>query len=367
MIPFVNLQEEHRQISSEIAEALDDVFRAGFFVLGEQLERFEREFADYLGAGYACGVNSGSDALYLSLMAMGIGEDAEVITASHTFASTVDAIVRCGATPVFVDIEPETYTIDVARIEEKITPKARAIIPVHLYGHPADMDPIMDIALKRNLVVAEDACQAHGSLYRKKRVGGIGHVGCFSFYPTKNLGAYGDAGIAVTNDKAIADQLTKLRNYGQSRKHCHDLVGVNSRMDEIQAAALRVKLRHLDQWNQRRREVAGQYAESLKNADIVIPTEREYAEHVFHLYVVRHKQRDVLREHLSNSEIHTQIHYPAPVHKQKPYLDLTRGSDLPVTERVCDEILSLPMHPWLSEEEVLAIADSVRTFCSRQD
>jgi dTDP-4-amino-4,6-dideoxygalactose transaminase len=271
--------------------------------------------------------------------------------------STVDAITRNGARPIFVDIEPKTYIMNVSNIETRITDKTRAIIPVHLYGHPVDMDPLMEIAEKYNLFVIEDACQAHGAEYKKAKVGGIGHLGCFSFYPTKNLGAYGDAGTIVTNNEELASKLRKMRNYGQSQKYYHDFVGVNSRMDEMQAAILRTKLRYLNEWNEKRRKLAKLYDDLLDNMDLITPVELEYAKHVYHLYVVRYNRRNELRQYLLNKGIQTLIHYPIPVHLQEAY---KVNDKFPVTERICGEILSLPIFPWLRENEVEQISENLK-------
>ena len=359
MIEFVSLQPEYSAIADEVRGAIDRVLQRGWFILGEELASFEREFGRYVGAGAAFGVNSGSDAIFLALKALDIGAGDEVITVSHTFISSVDAIVRNGAKPVFVDIDPATFCIDPARIEEKITARTRAILPVHLYGRPAEMEPILEIARRHELFVIEDACQAHGAEYRGRRVGSLGHVGCFSFYPTKNLGAYGDGGIATTNDEEIAEKLRLLRNYGQPCKYRHDLIGVNSRLDEMQAAVLRVKLRHLDEWNDRRRHTAAMYNELLRDANVVTPAEEDHAGHVYHLYVIRSSDRDALQQHLSRGEVQTQIHYPIPVHRQPAYAEIAAGVDLPITDQVCGEILSLPMHPWLTEQQVRQIAKLV--------
>ncbi|AEA46579.1 DegT/DnrJ/EryC1/StrS family aminotransferase [Archaeoglobus veneficus] len=362
MIPFVDLKREYQEIKEEIDQAIQRVLERGWFILGEELEAFEKEFSSYIGAKYGIGVNSGSDALYLGVKALGIGKGDEVITVSHTFISTVDAIVRNGAKPVFVDIDPETYTIDVSQIEKKITERTKAILPVHLYGHPADMGSIMEIGEKYSLFVIEDACQAHGAEYNGKKVGSIGDIGCFSFYPTKNLGAYGDGGIVVTNDDELANKLRTLRNYGSSKKYYHEFVGVNSRLDEIQAAILRVKLKYLEEWNEKRRNIARLYNEFLESSDLVTPTEKEYAKHVYHLYVIRYKERDKLQQNLLKCGIQTQIHYPIPMHRQKAYLELEYNTSLPVTEKICNEILSLPMHPWLREEEIRRISNCIGEF-----
>jgi dTDP-4-amino-4,6-dideoxygalactose transaminase len=366
MIPFIDLKSEYAEINEEIAQAVQRVIKSGWFILGEEIKKFEEEFSKYIGTKYGIGVNSGSDALFLALKALGIGKGDEVITVSHTFISTVDAIVRNGAKPVFVDIDPDTYCIDATKIEEKITERTRAILPVHLYGHPADMAPIMNIAEKYNLFVIEDACQAHGAEYKGRKVGGLGDLGCFSFYPVKNLGAYGDGGIVVTNNEELAEKLGLLRNYGQPQKYHHDFVGVNSRLDEIQATILQVKLKHLDAWNERRRRVAKLYNELLGDSEIVTPIEKGYAKHIYHLYVIRHKDRNKLQQHLSKKEIQTMIHYPIPVHMQKAYLNLNLGFNvhLPVTEKICNEILSLPMHPGLNDDEVSSIAEVIKNAFS---
>lgn len=363
MISFVDLRREHAEADQEISLAIDRVLKSGWFILGKEVEQFEAEFSKYIGTKYAIGVNSGSDALYLALWALGIGKGDEVLTVSHTFISTADAIVRNGAKPVFVDVDADTYCIDAAKIEERITKKTKAIVPVHLYGHPADMQPIREIARRYKLNVVEDACQAHGAEYKGKKAGSLGDIACFSFYPVKNLGAYGDGGMAVTDDEELATRLKMLRNYGQSRKYYHDFVGVNSRLDEIQAAILRVKLKHLDEWNEKRRKAARLYDRLLKGIDIVLPVEKKYAKHVYHLYVIRCKERDKLQQRLLANGIQTQIHYPIPVHKQKAYLELGHTAKLPITERICNEILSLPMHPSLSQREVRYVAEAVLDFC----
>ncbi|XRO75841.1 DegT/DnrJ/EryC1/StrS family aminotransferase [Methanocaldococcus sp. 28A] len=362
MISFVDLRREYQEIKKEINQVIQRVLESGWFILGKELEAFEKEFAEYLGAKHVIGVNSGSDALYLAVKALGVSKDDEVITVSHTFISTVDAITRNGAKPVFVDIDPETYTIDVSQIEKKITEKTKAIVPVHLYGHPADMDPILEIAEEYGLYVIEDASQAHGAEYKGRKVGNIGDVGCFSFYPTKNLGAYGDGGVVVTNDDELAEKLRVLRSYGSSKKYYHNLIGVNSRLDELQAAILRVKLKYLDEWNKRRRKMAKLYNKLLEDYEVITPIEKVWAKHVYHLYIIRHKERDKLQKYLSENGIQTQIHYPIPVHKQKAYVDLGINVQLPITEKISNEILSLPMHPWLKEEEVKYICETIKKF-----
>ena len=362
MIPFFDLKREFSEISNELSQAIHRVMEKGHFILGEEVEKFEEEFAKYIGVRYGVSVNSGSDALYLALKSLGIKKGDEVITVSHTFVSTADAIKRNGGIPVFVDIEPDTYTIKPNLIEQKITKKTKAIIPVHIYGHPADMEPIIEVARKYKLFVVEDACQAHGAEYKGRKVGSIGDLGCFSFYPTKNLGAYGDGGIIVTNKEELAHELKKLRNYGQSNKYQHETLGINSRLDEIQAAILRVKLKRLDQWNQKRRHIASLYGELLEGSGLILPMEKRYANHVYHLYVVRSKKRDGLQKHLRKKDIHTLIHYPIPVHMQKEYEPFKDNSPLFLTEQISKEILSLPMYPYLSEEEIKKIAFEVKNY-----
>ncbi|MEM2080725.1 MAG: DegT/DnrJ/EryC1/StrS family aminotransferase [Candidatus Bathyarchaeia archaeon] len=361
MIPFIDLKKEYTEIKWEINEAIQQVLEKGTFILGEETEKFEREFSSYIGVKHGVGVNSGSDALFLTLKALGISTGDEVITVSHTFVATADAITRNGATPVFVDINPETYCIDSEKIEEKITKRTKAIMPVHIYGHPAEMDTISEIAQAHDLHVVEDACQAHGAEYKGKKVGSLSDAGCFSFYPIKNLGAYGDGGIIATNNEELAAKLIMLRNYGQQQKYHHELIGINSRLDEIQAAILRVKLKHLNEWNSKRRENAKIYNELLSEAKIITPSEKN-AKHVYHLYVIRCKERDLLKQYLLKNEIQTLIHYPIPVHKQEAYLNLSSRHQLPITEEICKEILSLPMFPQLTKKEIETVANAVINF-----
>jgi dTDP-4-amino-4,6-dideoxygalactose transaminase len=359
IIDFNNFKREYAALYQEIMPTFHRVLQSGWFILGEETLKFEEEFVGYIGAKFGIGVNSGSDALYLAVKALGISSGDEVITVSHTMISTVDAITRNFARPVFVDIDPETYLLDVSKIEAKISNKTRAIIPVHLYGHPVDMGPLIEIAKKHNLFVIEDACQAHGAEYKNSKVGCLGDVGCFSFYPTKNLGAYGDGGMLVTNNKGLEDKLRKMRNYGQSEKYHYDFVGVNSRLDEIQGAILRLKLKYLDEWNERRRGNAELYNKLLDEYAVSKPTAKEYAKHVYHLYVVRHKERDLLQKYLLKNGVQTLIHYPIPAHKQKPYLGLDK---LPITEKICGEILSLPMNPWLELGEIERVSECVNKY-----
>lgn len=362
MIPFIDLRREYAAIRKEMLPAISDVLEKGSFILGEKLEEFEKEFSKYIGVKYGIGVNSGTDAVYLAVKVLGISEGDEVITVSHTFQSTVDAVTRNGAKPVFVDIDPATYVMDASKIEEKITKRTKAIIPVHLYGHPVDMGRVLEVAAENGLHVIEDACQAHGAEYTGKKVGGIGDISCFSFYPTKNLGGYGDGGMLVTNNRDLAEKSRGWRNYGQSRKYYHDFVGINSRLDDIQAAVLSVKLRHLDEWNEMRRKNTEFYNDLLEGSNAVRPIEREYAKHVYYVYVIRHKKRDKLKTFLDEEGIQTLVHYPVPVHKQKAYERYAQGVKLPVTERACEEILSLPMHALLEKKEIRTVSGCITRF-----
>jgi len=356
-IPLNDLKREYSAIGGAVREAVHRVQESGWFILGEELKEFERQFASYVGSQYCIGVNSGSDALVLALHAAGIAKGDEVILPSHTFIATADAVIRNGATPVFVDIDPETYCMDGTSIARLITPRTRALLPVHLYGHPVDMAPLVEVANDHSIVVIEDACQAHGSEYHGKKTGSIGTIGCFSFYPGKNIGAYGDAGCMVTNDQNLCDRMRMLRNYGQKEKYFSECLGMNSRMDEIQAAVLRVKLDHLDQWNNRRRYLAGLYNEFFLEWDIETPVERSYAHHVYHLYVVRTKKRDIVRSGLEKQGIETGIHYPVPVHKQPSYAQKGLVPTLPTTEKICREIVSIPINPWMDEDTVRFIVE----------
>jgi dTDP-4-amino-4,6-dideoxygalactose transaminase len=364
VIPFADLRSKRDETQQEISEAIERVFESGQFVLGDEVASFETEFSSYVGAKYGIGVNSGSDALFLALKALGIDENSEVITVSHTFVSTVDGIVRCGAKPVFVDVEPDTYCIDTAKIEEKITERTKAILPVHLYGHPADLDQVLKIATQYDLSIIEDACQAHGAEYKGRKVGSFGDIACFSFYPVKNLGAYGDGGMVTTNESSLAERIKLLRNYGQSRKYYHDVVGINSRLDELQAAMLRVKLLRLDEWNEKRRRLAKLYNELLEHTDVVLPFERTYAKHAYHLFVIRLAERDKCKRLLQEGGIQTQIHYPIPVHKQNAYTEFENAKDLSITEGICNEILSLPLYPSLTDEEVTYIVGATKDAIS---
>lgn len=361
-VTLVDLKAQYQDISDELIAAIEKTMRNAQFILGEEVDLFEKEFAQYCGASYCVGVASGTDALHLSLRALGIGPGDEVITAANTFIATAFAISYVGATPVFVDVNPDDFNIDVSLIENAITEKTKAIIPVHLYGQPADMDEIVRLAQRYGFKVIEDACQAHGARYGDQAVGSIGDVGCFSFYPGKNLGAYGDGGSVVTNDPELTEKIRLLRNYGQKVRYIHESVGYNSRLDNMQAAILRVKLRYLEEWNERRRAAAKRYGELLSNRDI-IPLEKPGVRHVYHLYVIRHEHRDELIAALGSQGISCGIHYPLPIVQQEPYRCAKMiPNDVPITAQLSKRILSLPMFPELSETQIHTIAQAVNSF-----
>jgi dTDP-4-amino-4,6-dideoxygalactose transaminase len=333
------------------------------WILGKAVNQFEEEFAEYCEVKHGVGTDSGMSALELVLRVFGVEEGDEVITAANTFIATALAISNVGATPVLVDADPVTHNIDPDLVEAAITSRTKAIIPVHLYGHPADMDAVVAIAKKHGLKVIEDACQAHGGRYRGRRVGSLGDAAAFSFYPSKNLGAYGDGGIIVTDDDAAAEELRMLRNYGSRRKYEHVAKGFNRRLDTLQAAALQVKLEHLDEWNDARRAAASWYEEALANQGVDLPQTVGDVEHVWHLYVVRTRERDALRDSLEGGGVQTGIHYPIPIHLQAAYADLSAGrGDFPIAERDAEEVLSLPMHPQLDRLSVRRVASEISTF-----
>jgi len=366
VIPLFDLKDQYNAIKVEINEAVARILESGWFILGQEVEAFEEEFAAYCSLSHGIGVGSGTEALHLALLACGVGPGDEVITVPHTAVATVAAIELTGARPVFVDIDPASYTIVPDQLESRITAQTRAVVPVHLYGQAADLDPILEIAQRHGLTVVEDCAQAHGAEYKGRRVGSFGRVACFSFYPTKNLGAYGDGGMVVTDDEALAQKVRLLRQYGWEKRYVSSLRGLNSRLDEIQAAILRVKLRHLDEWNEARRARARLYGELLADSGVTTPTEMDYGRHVYHLYVVRclHRaRRDELKSYLAEHGVGTAIHYPVPIHLQEAYLDLGyRRGDFPVTEACADEILSLPMYPELQENEVRGVSELVKGY-----
>jgi len=362
-IPLVDLKAQYESIKDEIQAAVSRVLESAQFILGKEVEAFEEEFARYCGARHAVAVNSGTSALELALHALGIGPGDEAITVSHTFIATIEAISWTGARPVLVDIDEKTYTLDPRQIEAGVTKRTKVILPVHLYGHPADMDPILEIAKRRNLQVLEDACQAHGALYKERRIGGLGDATCFSFYPGKNLGAYGEGGAVVTNDADLAIRIKKLRNHGGLEKYAHEFIGTNARMEALQGAILRTKLRHLDRWNELRRRHARRYSALLNGLDLGLPQEADWAKSAFHLYAIRVPQRDRLNLHLNEQGIGSLIHYPKPNHLMDPFKNLGyREGDLAVTEKVSKEILSLPLYPELTEEKIQTVASAVKSF-----
>lgn len=362
-VPFIDLKAQYVTLADQIDEAIAWVLRDTDFILGQDVGLFEQEFATFCETSYAVGVDSGTSALEMTLRAYGVGPGDEVITVANTFIATVLAISSVGAAPILVDIDPQTYTIDVSALENAITARTRVILPVHLYGHPADMDPILEIGRRHGLLVIEDACQAHGAKYKGRRVGSWGHAGVFSFYPAKNLGAYGDGGMVVTNDERIAASVRILRDYGQREKYQHVIRGYNHRLDTIQAAVLRVKLKYLNAWNAARCRHARLYDALLVDSPVELPMEAAYAESVYHLYVVRVKDRDSLRAYLQDKGVATGIHYPIPIHLQPAYQELGyRRGDFPVTESYAEQLLSLPMYPELNPGQVEYVARAIRDF-----
>jgi dTDP-4-amino-4,6-dideoxygalactose transaminase len=359
MILCSNPALQYLSYQKEIDAAIKQVLQSGWFILGKQVKAFEEEFANYIGTKFAKGVASGTDAIMLALKALQIGAGDEVITVSQTAVATVAAIEMTGAKPVMVDIEEDFYTIAPEKIEAAITPKTKAVAAVHLYGQVADLDAILKITQKHKLKLIEDCAQAHGAMYKNKRAGSIGDCGCFSFYPTKNLGALGDGGMVVTNDAGLAEKIEMLRQYGWKERYISEFAGINSRLDELQAAILRVKLAHLDDDNAKRNHIAQMYNQQLGQTEIITPKKRQNCSHVYHLYVIRAKKRDQLLEHLKQQGIAAAIHYPMPVHLQPAY---NNGQKLPITEKITKEILSLPMYPELTEEQTQKIIDAVKGF-----
>lgn len=363
-IPFVDLKTQYQSIKEEVDPAVLKVMENCNFVLGQQVKDFENAFANYCEADYAVGVDSGYSALELALRAYGIGKGDEVILQANTFQATALAVHNTGAKPVLVDCDPDTYNIDTNQIEAAITPATRAIMPVHLYGQPADMGPIMEIAEKHDLVVIEDSAQGHGARYNGKRVGGIGHAAGFSFYPGKNLGAYGDGGAVVTNDPAINEKILMLRNLGMKIKYHHDIKGYNNRLDTMQAAVLCVKLPYLDRWNEGRRQAAAWYEELLADTAVVTPKTADNVEHVFHLYVIRvPSKREAFMDYLGENGIASGLHYPIPIHCQPSFSELGYSQgDFPVTEAYAEQIVSLPMFGELTRDDVEFVAEHIKKF-----
>lgn len=367
-IPLVDLKAQYAGIRGEVDAAIGRVVSNADFILGSEVDAFESDYSRYCETEHAVGLDSGLSALELGMRALGIGPGDEVITPAHSFIASSSAISFTGATPIWVDMDPKTYNIDPQQIESAITERTRAIMPVHLYGQPADLDPIVEIARRHRLFVVEDACQAHGARYKGRRVGSFGDFGAFSFYPGKNLGAYGDAGILVTNDADLAAKVRMMRNYGQRKKYDHVYLAWNRRLDTIQAAVLRAKLPHLDDWNAARRRHASVYDELLTNAGLQLPSVMDGSEHVFHLYVVQSDKRDELMRHLESQGVHAGIHYPIPIHLQEAYRERGVGRGrFPVSEAAAPRLLSLPMYSELTEHQLSRIADSIHAFASTSD
>jgi dTDP-4-amino-4,6-dideoxygalactose transaminase len=373
-VPFVDLRLQYESIKDEISVAIQQVLESSAFSGGPFVEKFEKEFAEFCQCQHAIGVGSGTEALWLSLLALGIGPGDEVITVPNTFIATAEAISFCGATPVFVDIDEKTYNMDPNKLEAYLkkryalcsTPSAakpKAIIPVHLFGQMADMDPIMEIARDHGLFVIEDACQAHGAEYKGRCAGSIGDAGCFSFYPSKNLGAYGEAGAVVTNNDELAAKIRMFRDHGQPKKYYHDLIGWNGRMDGLQGAVLSVKLKHLPAWTEARREKAKLYDELLANTDgVILPLEANYAKHVYHIYAICVQNRDMFMRVLAEKGISCGIHYPVPIHLQNAYQFLRLNRSFPIVEQCAEEIVSLPMFPELTKRQIEYIASEIKNF-----
>ena len=360
-VPFVDFRSHVQSLRAELDAAYARVLDSGIFILGKEGDAFERELAAAFSANEAIGVGNGTEALQLALEASGIKAGDEVVTSPMSAAFTVLAILRCGATPVFADLDQATLNLDPRATAKVLGKKTKALLPVHLYGHPCDLDPFLELAKSHGLVLIEDACQAHGALYRGKPVGAISGLGALSFYPTKNLGAFGDGGAVLVNDKETAARVRRLRNGGQTDRYRHESLGMNSRLDEIQAAILRVKLAHLSGFTERRRALAALYREGLEGASVELPREQAYARAVYHLFVIRHKKRDALAKALQERGVGTLIHYPIPLHLQPAFSSLgLREGSFPVCERAAKEILSLPLYPELSEEQVRFVAGSVR-------
>jgi dTDP-4-amino-4,6-dideoxygalactose transaminase len=364
-IQMVDVVTQYRRIKPEVDAAIEGVLNSGHYVLGEIVQEFEANVARYLDVKHAIGCASGTDALQLALMALGIGPGDEVVTTPHTFIATAEAIVLLGATPVYVDIDPATYNIDATKIEAALTKKTKAIIPVHLYGHAADMDPILAVANKHGLAVIEDAAQAIGATYKGKKVGGLGTIGCISFYPSKNLGAFGDGGLVVTNDDALGEKIRMIANHGTRVRYRHELVGVNSRLDSIQAAILNVKLKYLDGWNDVRRNAAKKYDSLLEGVGVVRPVEAPYARHIYHQYTIRVRNRDKVVQHLISKHIPHAIYYPIPLHRQAALRAFGNADQsFPVTEQAAAEVLSLPMHTELTDAQQEYIVAAVNEALS---
>lgn len=359
-VSFLDLHAAYQELKTEIDEAIARVTDSGWYIGGPEVEEFENDYAHYCEARHAIGVANGLDALHLALLAMDVGPGDEVIAPSNTYIATWLAVSQCGATPVPVEPVESTYNLDPALIEAAITPRTKVILPVHLYGQPADLDPVLALANKHGLRVLEDGAQAHGARYKGRRIGSHGDAVAWSFYPGKNLGALGDGGAVTTNDPQLADRIRVLRNYGSRVKYVNEVKGFNSRLDPIQAAILRIKLRYLDEWNTRRKAIAAQYLKGLAETNLILPQVPAWADPVWHLFVIRHSQRDSLSERLANAGIGTLIHYPIPPHKQKAYTDAGfQDGDFPLTERIAEEVLSLPIGPQLLEKQACQVIEAV--------
>lgn len=358
-----NLKKQYFFVKKEINQAVSRTLNSGWFILGKEVESFEKKFAGYSGVKYCVGVANGLEALQISLVALGVGRGDEVITTPLTAMATTLAIIHVGAKPVFVDIDSKSFNIDASKIEQAITKKTKAILPVHLYGQMADMALIMKIAKRYRLLVIEDCAQAHGAEYKGKKAGSFGDCGAFSFYPSKNLGAFGDGGCIITNNAKLAEKIRSLRDYGQQGRYNHIYLGFNSRLDELQAAILKVKLKHLDNWNDRRRQLAKIYNQLLNEAEVVQPVELKGYFHIYHLYVVRTKKRDELKEYLLKQGVKTEIHYPKVLYRQPFYINFSRNKNsCSIAEKYCQEILSLPLYPELTIEQVKYICQAIKKF-----
>ena len=378
-VPFLDLKAQYRQIKNDVLPMVEDAMANGMFIGGPQVEAFEAEFAAFCDAKYCVGLNSGTDALRFALMAAGVGQGDDVITVPNTFIATTEAISQVGAQPVFVDVLPDTCNMDPAKLEAYLenprapytvdpAPRPKAVIPVHLYGQPADMDPIFELAKKHDLVVIEDACQAHGAVYKGKTAGSMGLAGCFSFYPGKNLGAFGEGGAMVTNDENIANQVKMIRDHGQSKKYFHDMEGYNGRLDAIQAGVLRIKLKKLADWNRARQDNAKYYDQLLSEIpEVETVLEADVATSVYHLYVITVDDRDDLQKYLGDKGVATGLHYPMPLHLQKAYAHMGhKKGDFPVTEKVAERLLSLPMFPELTREQMDYVVDCIKAYIAKK-
>ncbi|MCF7801946.1 MAG: DegT/DnrJ/EryC1/StrS family aminotransferase [Candidatus Marinimicrobia bacterium] len=361
-MPLVDLKAQHLELKSEIDAAIRDVVDSQQFIMGPQVAEFEQDLAAYAQVPYAFGCASGTDALQLALMALGVGPGDEVITSPFTFAATVEVIALLGATPVYTDIDLASYNIRVDQVAGLITPRTKAIIPVHLYGQPADMDELLEIGKRHEIPIVEDGAQALGAYYRDEKVCGLGTIGCTSFFPAKNLGAYGDAGGVFTRDEALADRLAKIRAHGSDKRYWHELLGVNSRIDTLQAAILQVKLPHLDRWNQHRQQVAAWYNEQLNPAWVTTPVCGVDRTHIYQQYTIRVEQRDALQQYLTKNGIPSAVHYPTPLYLQPVFRDAQWDSRCPNSEKASNTVLSLPMHPYLTREQVQLVVDTIHGF-----